>query len=98
MAVLMIADVPGQTREGYDGLLAQLGPRLRQAKGFIAHYSCDADGGWRCMELWETQEDATRFFATEVHPYLPAGVSPKRKLIELHSLVQPSAPVGAVAV
>jgi hypothetical protein len=98
MAVLMMAEIPGQTREGYDGLLAHLGPRLREAKGFIAHYSFDADDGWRCMELWETQEDATRFFAREVHPNLPAGISPKRKLVDLHSLVQPTARLGAVAV
>ena len=33
----MTAEVPGQTKEGYEGMLAVLGPLLKQAKGFIAH-------------------------------------------------------------
>ena len=37
MAVLVTADVPGQTKEGYEGMLAVLGPLLKQTKGFIAH-------------------------------------------------------------
>jgi hypothetical protein len=37
MAVLAIAEVQGQTQEKYDGMLAAMGPALRQAKGFIAH-------------------------------------------------------------
>ena len=37
MAVLITAEVPGQTKEGYEGVLAAVGPLLRAAKGFIAH-------------------------------------------------------------
>ena len=37
MAVLMTADVPGQTPEGYDGMLTVLSEPLRKAQGFIAH-------------------------------------------------------------
>ena len=37
MAVLMTADVPRQTTEGYDGMLAVLTEPLKQAPGFIAH-------------------------------------------------------------
>jgi hypothetical protein len=40
------------------------------------------------MELWETSEDATQFFATVVHPNLPPGIKPRRSLVELHSLVR----------
>jgi len=36
MAVLVTADVPGQTLEGYDRMIAALSPALQQAKGFIA--------------------------------------------------------------
>lgn len=39
MAVLMTADVPGQTTEGYDGMLSVLTEPLKQAPGFIAHMS-----------------------------------------------------------
>ena len=93
MAVLVIAEVEGQTEELYDGMIAVLGPILRQAKGFIAQGAGPAGPGrsvWRGFEVWETAADATRFFAQYVHPNLPPGVKPKRTLVELHSLVLPS--------
>jgi len=89
MAVLITAEVPGQTQEKYDQMLGVLGPLIRQAKGFIAHGAGPVDGGWRSFEVWETSEDATRFFATYIHPNLPPGITPKRTLLQLHSLVTP---------
>jgi hypothetical protein len=89
MAVLVTAEVPGQTQEKYDQMLSVLGPLIRQAKGFIAHGAGPVDDGWRSFEVWETQEDATAFFAKYIHPNLPEGIKPKRTLLQLHSLVRP---------
>ncbi len=88
MAVLITADVPGQTQEKYDQMLAILSPLLTDAKGFIAHGAGQSPDGWRTFEIWETQEDATQFFAKYIHPNLPAGIKPKRTVLELHSLVK----------
>jgi hypothetical protein len=88
MAILITAEVPGQTEENYDRMLIALEPLLRAAKGFIAHGAGPIDGGWRTFEIWETPEDATRFFATHIHPNLPPGVTPRRSFLKLHSLVQ----------
>ena len=88
MAVLVTAEVPGQTTEGYEGMLAVLSPVLRQAKGFIAHGAGPSGDGWRSFEIWESQEDATQFFAKYIHPNLPDGVKPKRSILELHSLIR----------
>lgn len=88
MAVLVTADVPGQTREQYDQMLAVLGPLLKDAKGFIAHGAGPAGDSWRVFEVWESSEDATRFFAQHIHPNLPPGITPRRTLVELHRLVQ----------
>jgi hypothetical protein len=87
MAVLVFAEVEGQTQEKYDGMIEILGPALRQAKGFIAHGAGPARDGWRTFEVWDSQADATQFFAKFVQPNLPEGVRPKRTLVELHSLV-----------
>jgi hypothetical protein len=87
MAVLVIAEVEGQTREKYDGMLAAMGAALREAKGFIAHGAGPAGAGWRTFEVWETQADATNFFVRHVHPNLPEGITPRRTLIELHNLI-----------
>ena len=88
MAVLITADVPGQTEEKYDQMLNVLSPLLRQAKGFIAHGGGPSANGWRSFEIWETQEDATQFFAKYIHPNLPEGIKPQRTLLHLHSLVK----------
>ena len=90
MAVLITADVPGQTLEGYDRMIAALRPVLQEAKGFIAHGASPASDGWRVFEIWETQADATQFFAEHIHPNLPAGVKPQRTITELHTLVMGS--------
>ena len=87
VAVLVTAEVPGQTVEKYDQMLDVLGPLLRQAKGFIAHGSGPSPNGWRSFEIWETREDATQFFAKHIHPNLPEGIKPQRKLMQLHSFV-----------
>jgi hypothetical protein len=90
MAVLVTADVPGQTLEGYERMMAALSPTLQEAKGFIAHGAAPAGDGWRVFEIWESQADAAQFFADYIHPNLPEGVKPKRKVQELHSLIMGS--------
>ena len=90
MPVLITAVVPGQTQEGYDQAMTILRPRLEQAKGFIAHGAGPSPEGWRVFEVWESQKEATEFFAKYIHPNLPSGVTPKRTYLELHNLmVQP---------
>lgn len=87
MAVLVIAEVDGQTEEEYRGLLVVLEPLLRQSKGFIAQGGGPCRDSWRTFEIWESQEDATRFFAAHIHPHLPPGVRPRRTLVELRNLI-----------
>ena len=47
-----------------------------------------AGDSWQVFEIWDTQDDATQFFAKYIHPNLPDGVKPKRTLVELHSLIR----------
>jgi hypothetical protein len=92
MPVLITAVVPGQTQEGYDQLMTTLKPLLEQAKGFLAHGAGASSEGWRVFEIWETQNDASDFFAKYIHPHLPPGMTPKRTYLDLHTLmVQPNA-------
>lgn len=37
MTVVITADVPGQTKEGYEQTITGLGEAIRQAPGFIMH-------------------------------------------------------------
>lgn len=88
MAVLVTAEVQGQTQEGYDGMLSMLAGGLKMAPGFILHSAHPIEGGWRVIEIWETQDDANQFFAKQVHPHLPPGIKPRRSFQVLHSMVK----------
>ncbi len=87
MAVLITALVPGQTSEGYDRAMVALKPLLEQAEGFIAHGAGMSPDGWRVFEVWESQKQATDFFAKYIHPNLPPGVTPQRTYLELHNVM-----------
>lgn len=87
MAVLVTAEVQGQTREGYDGMLTALAEAIRRAPGFVLHSAHPVDGGWRVIEVWDTKANANAWYAQSVAPKLPPGVHPKRTVQELHSLV-----------
>ena len=88
MAVLVTADVPGQTEETYDQMLAVLGPATSASEGLHRPWRRAAGDGWRSFEIWESPEDATQFFARHIHPNLPQGIKPRRTMLQLHSLVK----------
>ena len=86
MPVLMIGEVPSLTEEIYSGMLEQLEPLIKTANGFIAHSGGPSPaGGWRVVEMWETEDDARRWFEESVKPNLPAGIEPNRTYHPLHS-------------
>ena len=87
MPVLVSAETVGVTAEMHDGMLAKLGEHLRSAKGFIGHIVGPYGEGWRVMEIWETKEDATDWFAKFVHPNLPPDVKPRRTFHEVHAVI-----------
>ena len=86
MAVLMIGEVPGLNEEVYAGMIGQLMPGLRSAKGFVSHAGGPSpSGGWRVVEVWESQEDGEAWFDDNVRPNLPAGITPERTYHPLHT-------------
>jgi hypothetical protein len=81
--------VPGQTREGYEAIRVNLGPVLKAAVGLIFHTAHEIEGGWRIVEIWETARDGNDFFAKVLHPNLPPGIRPQRKVVEVSDLITP---------
>jgi hypothetical protein len=87
MPVMLIgdADLP---EEVYAGMVGQLTPRLRAAKGFICHAGGpNPAGGWRVVEIWESEEDGRNWFDNNVKPNLPPGVDPEQTYYPLHTAV-----------
>jgi hypothetical protein len=67
-------------------MIGQLMPVLRASKGFVSHAGGPSpSGGWRVVEVWESQEDGEAFFANNVKPNLPPGITPERKYHPLHT-------------
>ena len=86
MPVLLIADVPNLTEEIYAGMVGQLMPLMRASKGFISHAGGPSPtGGWRVVEVWESEEDGEKWFDENVKPNLPPDISPNRRYDPLHT-------------
>jgi len=86
MAVLMIAEVPNLTEEIYGGMVGQMMPLMRAAKGFISHAGGpDPTGGWRVVEIWESEDDGQSWFDENVKPNLPEDIVPNRTYHTLHT-------------
>ena len=86
MAVLMIGEVPNLTEEVYGGMIAQMKPLMLGSKGFISHAAGPSpSGGWRVVEVWESEADGQTWFDTNVKPNLPPDVVPDRQYYPLHT-------------
>ena len=86
MAVLMIGEVPNLTEEIYGGMIGQMMPLMRASQGFISHAGGPSPaGGWRVIEIWESEEDGQTWFDENVKPNLPPGIVPDRQYFPLHS-------------
>ena len=90
MAIAMMFDVPGATQQQYD----QVTEKLRQrgvtppVAGQLFHAAGPIDGGWRTVDVWESQEAADRFFREHLAAIFPAvGIQPAQpQVFPLHDL------------
>jgi quinol monooxygenase YgiN len=89
MAVLMTAHIPGATKEMIDGLRPLLDP-IRTAKGFVVHTNGPQPGGWRVIEVWDSQAEFETWFEGNVKPAFPeGGPMPSISFDELNDVVTP---------
>ncbi|MGZ6982897.1 MAG: hypothetical protein ACXVH5_12085 [Ilumatobacteraceae bacterium] len=87
MPVLVIGDAD-ITEKVYGAMIGQLTPLIKASKGFISHVGGPSpSGGWRVIEVWETEEDGHNWFETNVKPNLPPGVNPDRQYFPLHTAI-----------
>jgi len=88
VAIAMLVDNPEGTQETYEKMRAQLG--LEGPAGGILHLAGPApNGGWRVIELWESEEEASRFLKERFGPALKAagfsGQPPQPQFWPVHS-------------
>ena len=87
MPVLLIAEAE-LPEEAYAEIADKMTPAIREAKGFICHAGGpDPAGGWRVIEIWESEEDGQNWFDHTIKPSLPPGVVPKHAYYPLRTAV-----------
>ena len=63
MAIGMVVEVPGATQAQYDAVVARMGLQENPPEGCLVHCAGPTDGGWRVVDVWESQEHFDRFRA-----------------------------------
>ena len=73
MAIAQVHELAGMTQEMYDRAMHQLnlsGP----PPGSLVHMGGPMDGGWRIIEVWESEEAADRFYGSESFQQMAQGM------------------------
>lgn len=87
MAVAMVVDNPEGSQEIYERVRERLG--LEKPAGGILHVAGPSPGGgWRVIEVWESEDDARRFVTEHLMPAFEAVSAiapPPPQLSPVHS-------------
>ncbi len=76
MPIAMLIDNPEGSQELYDKVLEHLALDGKPAGGILHVAGPSPGGGWRVIEVWESKEDADRFFQERLGPaFQAAGIS-----------------------
>jgi hypothetical protein len=74
MAIAFLQELPGMTQEHYDQVVETL--RGKRAQGRIFHVAGPMEGGWRVVDVWESQEAVNKFFQELLGPaFQEAGMA-----------------------
>ena len=95
MAVVFVSQGPGLTKETYDEVVRRLtdgksrleSPADWPVEGLLAHAAGEADGGFRVVDVWESEE-AVRRFGETLGPILrEVGVEVEPEMYPAHTFV-----------
>lgn len=95
MAVVLVHQGPGLTQESYEEVVRRLtGGRSRlespadwPVEGLLVHAAGEADGGFRVVDVWESEEAVRRFGETLVPLLREAGVEADPEMYPAHTFV-----------
>lgn len=91
MTVAMMVDNPEGSQELYEQIRARLG--LERPAGGIFHVAGPSpNGGWRVIEIWESEDEMNRFFQERFIPALHElgreGPPPPREVWPVHNAMK----------
>jgi quinol monooxygenase YgiN len=65
MALAVLGEIPGLTQEQYEAVVRKVNQSGTPA-GALFHAGGPIEGGYRIIEVWETQEAADAFYNSEI--------------------------------
>ena len=68
MAVAMLLEWPGETREQYEQLMSLVRLEEDPPEGGLFHVAGPMPGGWRVLDIWESEEAFERFAEARLKP------------------------------
>jgi heme-degrading monooxygenase HmoA len=70
-------DMPGVTADDYAKVLAELGGAENSAPGLVAHVAGPVEGGFRIVDVWESEQAAQHFAREQLEPAVQRAHSPE---------------------
>jgi len=70
MALAFLFEIPGYTEVQQDQIIEHLERSGKTAQGRIFHLDGPMEGGWRILDVWESQEALNTFFQEALGPTL----------------------------
>ncbi len=67
MALAMLAEIPGLTRQQYEAVVTAVSRSGGTPAGALLHAAGPSDSGYRVVEVWETREAAEAFYGSELY-------------------------------
>ena len=89
MAIGFIFELPGATAAQYDSLMDTMKLNGAMGEGGLSHMAAPMDGGWRVVDLWESQAAFDKFFSEKLGPALQStGLPvPNITVLDVHNYI-----------
>ena len=80
MALAMLAEIPGLTRDQYETVVKRVNQSGSPA-GALFHAGGPVDGGYRVIEVWETREAADAFYSSVDYAEATTGLTTQPEIL-----------------
>jgi hypothetical protein len=95
VAVVLVSQGPGITQETYDEVVRRLtggksrveSPADWPVEGLLVHAAGEAEGGFRVVDVWESEEAVRRFAETLVPILQELGAGAEPEIYPAHTFV-----------
>ena len=90
MAIAVMQDFPGGTQQQYDQVTGQLDLGGHTPKGCLFHTAGPMEGGWRVVDVWESQDALNAFMGVLGPVAQSAGIpQPQVTIWPIHNILTP---------